>query len=183
MMACSLHLTLFHSSPSFTLVIVVHIFPVSLCAFTSHEKQQCLRENHHSILLNLLRKSSHYTPDWWSCFFWWASVTLPHQCIHHAGHAMLFHRNHSPGDLSHPLSCAGGGVGPCGLIYRHQWRAIWVQPHCSHDFHQRRDFLSLQYSTGDANSSISATRHAETLLGSSPCNHGNRRILLVGSSQ
>ena len=34
--------------------------------------------------------------------------------------------------------------------------------------------------TSDANSSISAT---ETLLGSSPCNHGNRGILLVGSSQ
>lgn len=44
-------------------------------------------------------------------------------------------------------------------------------------------FFLFQYSTGDANSSISATRHTETLLGSSPCNHGNRRILLVGSSQ
>lgn len=30
--------------------------------------------------------------------------------------AVLFHCDHSPGDLSHPLSCAGFGVGPCGLI-------------------------------------------------------------------
>lgn len=45
-------------------------------------------------------------------------------------------------------------------------------------------FLSLsQGNTSDANSSISATRYTETLLGSSPCNHGNRGILLVGSSQ
>lgn len=41
----------------------------------------------------------------------------------------------------------------------------------------------FQHNTGDANGSISTTRYTETHLGSSPCNHGNRRILLVGSSQ
>lgn len=98
---------------------------------------------------------------------------------------VLFHCDHSTGDLSHPLSCAGGGVGPCGLIYRHQWRVIWVQPHCSPDFHQRGIFFIFlfQHNTGAGNGSISTTRYTETHLGSSPCNHGNRRILLVGSSQ
>lgn len=41
----------------------------------------------------------------------------------------------------------------------------------------------VQHNTGGANVSISTTRHTETHLGSSPCNHGNRRILLVGNSQ
>lgn len=42
MMACSLHLSL----PSPWFLIVVHMFLVALCAFTLHEKQQCLGGNH-----------------------------------------------------------------------------------------------------------------------------------------
>lgn len=41
------------------------------------------------------------------------------------------------------LSCAGGGLGPCELIYRHQWKVSWVQLHCSPDFHQRGIFFFL----------------------------------------
>lgn len=73
------------------------------------------------VTLKVLRNSMHCTWDWWFCF-------PPCNCssgstVHPSCgmcFAALFHRDHSPGDLSHPLSCAGGGVGPCGLIYRHQ---------------------------------------------------------------
>lgn len=118
------------------------------------------------------------------------NVAVAHQCIHHAGCALLccFIVITAPVVyLIHSvvLEVEWGHVGSFTGISG-EWFGCSLTAALTPIREGGRIFLFfffLLHNASDANSSISATRYTETLLGSSPCNHGNRRILLVGSGQ
>lgn len=135
------------------------------------------------MMPNLARNSTYCTSDWWSCCFSLLTAALAHQYILHAGCACCAVSSWSQPwwsissslvlevDWGHVSSFTGISGKWVGCSFTAALTSI------------REGFFFSQHNTGDASGSIGTTRYTETHLGSSPCNHGNRRILLVGSSQ